>query len=95
VVRALDPTTGARVWEYYPPGQQSPDHSGLLATAGGVVFGQSGGALFALDAETGQELWRVALALGEFTMAAPISFTVKGRQVIAVLSGPALIVFGL
>ena len=40
--------------------QKNPDHSGLLATAGGLVFGASGGVLFALDAETGQE----ALACG-------------------------------
>ena len=43
--------------------------------------------------QRGQELWRVSL--GGNTLAAPISFTLDGRQVIAVLAGQALIVFGL
>ena len=59
LVRALDVATGARRWEYRAPHSELFDHSGLLATAGGVVFGLSGGVLFALDAATGQELWRV------------------------------------
>lgn len=91
-VRALDAATGRRKWEYL----SSPaalDHSGLLATAGGLVFGASAGFCFALDADTGRELWRVSL--GGQTMAAPISFSVDGRQVIAVAAGRALFVFGL
>jgi alcohol dehydrogenase (cytochrome c) len=91
-VRALDAATGRRKWEYL----SSPaalDHSGLLATAGGLVFGASAGFCFALDADTGRELWRVSL--GGKTMAAPISFSVDGRQVIAVAAGRALFVFGL
>jgi alcohol dehydrogenase (cytochrome c) len=91
-VRALDAATGRRKWEYL----SSPaalDYSGLLATAGGLVFGASAGFCFALDADTGREVWRVSL--GGKTMAAPISFTVDGRQVIAVAAGRALFVFGL
>ena len=61
----------------------------------GWSLASSGGALFALDADTGQELWRVALSLGEWTMAPPISFALDGRQEIAVLAGNSLIVFGL
>ena len=37
------------------------DIGGMLATAGGLVFGTSGGSLFALDAATGKELWYVGL----------------------------------
>jgi alcohol dehydrogenase (cytochrome c) len=94
-VRALDVATGARRWEYSSGHEKMPDHSGLLATAGGLVFGASEGAFFALDADTGQELWRVPLALGEFTEAPPISFALDGRQEIAILAGSALVVFGL
>src|SRR5262249_17575222 len=94
LVRAVDAATGAAKWEYLSP-QSSPrlDYSGLLVTAGGMVFGGSGGVLFALDAATGAELWRVFL--GEGTHAAPISFMLDGRQVIAVSAGRALYVFGL
>jgi alcohol dehydrogenase (cytochrome c) len=91
-VRALDAATGRRKWDYLSS-SAGFDSSGLLATAGGLVFGGSGGFCFALDADTGRELWRVPLGGG--TMAAPISFTVDGRQVIAVAAGRALFVFGL
>ena len=76
-----------------PTRSEFRNHSGLLATAGGLVFGASSGVLFALDAATGQELWR--LPVGGNTLAAPISFKLEGRQVIAVLAGQSLIVFGL
>jgi hypothetical protein len=46
-----------------------------------------------LDADTGREVWRISL--GGTTKAAPISFAVDGRQVIAVAAGRALFVFGL
>lgn len=92
LVRALDAATGAKRWEYHSP-HATPHWGGLLATAGGLVFGTSGGSLFALDAVTGKELWRVGL--GGDTWAPPISFTMEGRQVIAVLAGRAMFLFGL
>jgi alcohol dehydrogenase (cytochrome c) len=58
-----------------------------------LVFGASGGAFFALDADTGRELWRISL--GGITKSAPISFTVDGHQVIAVAAGRALFLFWL
>jgi alcohol dehydrogenase (cytochrome c) len=92
LVRALDAGTGQQKWEYNPstPGR---DFSGLLSTEGGLVFGASGGVFFAMDADTGREVWRASL--GGSTWSAPISFTVDGRQVIAVAAGRALFVFGL
>jgi alcohol dehydrogenase (cytochrome c) len=93
VVRALDVTTGARKWEYFSPQEPFPSDSGLLATGGGLVFGASGGYIFALDSATGRELWRVLL--GGVTSAPPISFTVDGHQVILVSAGHALFMFGL
>jgi alcohol dehydrogenase (cytochrome c) len=96
VVRALDVATGARKWEHFSPPLKVDlpySYSGLLATGGGLVFGASGGYAFALDSATGHEEWRVFL--GGDTRAAPISFTVGGRQVIALSAGRALFVFGL
>jgi alcohol dehydrogenase (cytochrome c) len=92
VVRALDAATGRRRWEYEPSVSRW-EFSGLLSTEGGLVFGASGGVLFALDADTGREVWR--LLLGGSTMSPPISFAIDGQQVIAVAAGRALFVFEL
>jgi alcohol dehydrogenase (cytochrome c) len=92
-VRAMDVATGARKWEYVAPHSEFHNHSGLLATAGGLIFGSASGVFFALDGATGHELWR--LPVGTNALAAPISFRLQGRQVIAVLAGQSLIVFGL
>jgi alcohol dehydrogenase (cytochrome c) len=94
VVRALDVATGARRWEQTPARKDPPiGYTGLLATGGGLVFGGAGGFAFALDSVTGRELWR--FSLGGKTVAPPISFTVDGRQVVALFAGRALFVFGL
>ncbi len=97
VVRALDAATGAKQWEYYSQPAKGFDIGGnvggMLATAGGLVFGATAGSLFALDAVTGKELWSVHL--GGRTIAPPISFTLEGKQVIAVYVGRAMFLFGL
>ncbi len=94
-VLALDAATGARKWEYRAPSGADSENgnSGLLSTEGGLVFGASGGVFFALDADTGREVWR--RSLGGKTKSAPISFTVDGRQVVVVAAGRALFEFGL
>ena len=90
-VLALDAATGRPKWNFTSP--SGIDYSGLLSMEGGLVFGASGGVCFAVDADTGREVWRVSL--GGYTRSAPISFMVDGRQVIAVAAGHALFVFGL
>ena len=90
-VRALKPTTGELVWEYRV---QPKSTSGLLSTAGNVVFGGTkAGNFFALDATTGKELWR--LDIGGWVHAAPITYTVEGEQRISIAAGSALFTFGL
>ncbi len=58
-VRALDGTTGALRWEHEV---KAVTIAGVLSTAGDLVFsGASDGFFFALDAETGEVLWRINL----------------------------------
>ena len=94
-VKALDAATGRQKWQYHAPDESaaSMGQSGLLSTEGGLVFGASGGILFALDADSGHEVW--SRSLGGNTKAPPISFAVDGRQVVLVAAGRALFAFGM
>jgi alcohol dehydrogenase (cytochrome c) len=90
-VRALDALTGNIKWEFK---LQSPPWSGLLSTAGGLVFGGSmEGNFYALDAVTGKPLWDYQTGAEMYSNV--MSFAVDGQQRIAVTSGHALFVFGL
>ena len=69
-------------------------NDGVMATAGGVLFGSSReGNLIALDAKTGKPLWRYQTG-GSMT-ASPMSFAVDGRQYVAVASGDSIYCFAL
>lgn len=86
-IRALNPQTGERVWEYK---LHTKPWAGLLSTAGQLVFGGSDeGHIFALDAETGKERFR--LNLGGIIRANPITFLSKGKQVVAIAAGSAIV----
>ena len=90
-VRALDPVTGEQVWEYR---MQPRSKSGLLSTAGNLLFGGTvRGSFFALNAKTGHELWR--LDLGDRVYAAPVTYLVDGKQHVTIAAGNALFTFGL
>ncbi len=90
-VRALEPTTGKLVWEYRV---QPKSTSGILSTAGNIVFGGTRrGNFFALDATNGNELWR--LDLGGWVHAAPVTYQVAGQQYVTIAAGSALFTFGL
>lgn len=89
-VRALDAVTGAQKWQYRNPAFII---GGLLSTAGGVVFGGQEENFFALDANTGHELWRVGA--GGPVKAAPVTFLCEGKQLVTVAAGHDLLTFGL
>ena len=90
-VRALDVRTGELRWKFP---LLSPPWAGVMATAGGLVFGGSNeGNFYALDAETGKSLWD--FTAGAAARSNPISFQVDGRQMVAMAAGGALFVFGL
>ncbi|MBV9743624.1 MAG: PQQ-dependent dehydrogenase, methanol/ethanol family [Acidobacteriia bacterium] len=84
-VQAWNVDTGERVWthEY----AKSPNWGAMLATAGGLVFsgGTSDRMFHAFDAATGELLWQFPTNSG--ILAPPSSFSVDGKQYIAVLSG--------
>lgn len=90
-VRALDPKTGERTWEFK---LHSTPQAGILSTAGGVVLGGNDeGHFFALDDHTGKELWRANT--GGVIVAAPITYLSNGKQYFTVASGSAIFTFGL
>ena len=90
-VRALDAVTGKRIWEYRV---QAKSMSGLLSTAGNLVFGGAPhGSFFALDATTGKKVWN--LDLGGRVHAAPITYMVDGQQFVTIAAGTVLFTFGL
>ena len=90
-VKALDVLTGELKWEFP---LQSPPWSGVMATAGNLVFGGSNeGNIFALDAETGEPLWD--FQAGGAVRTGPISYEIDGEQRIASSAGGTLFVFGL
>jgi alcohol dehydrogenase (cytochrome c) len=90
-VVALDAATGVTKWSFP---LQSPPWSGVLATAGGVVFGTSNeGNFFALNDATGKPLWD--FQTGGPIRSNPISFLADGKQYVAIAAGRAMFVFGL
>ena len=82
-VAAVDIRTGRRTWTNK---YRAEPLNALLATAGGLVFAGTRDRWFrALDAASGEELWRARL--DNVPNSFPISYMVKGRQYLAVASG--------
>ncbi len=88
-VKALDALTGKQRWEFR---LFAPAMTGLMATAGGLVFGGSSeGYFYALDARTGKVLWK--FMAGYQIVNNPISFAIRGKQYVATIAGQGLFVF--
>jgi len=86
-IKAIDTKTGDVMWDYRI--SQGSLAAGVLATSTGVLFSAtSEGNLIALDSKTGTPLWR--MQTGSSTAASPISYSVNGKQYIAVASGMVL-----
>jgi alcohol dehydrogenase (cytochrome c) len=82
-LKALDPATGELKATLQLP---YPNYSGALATAGNLVFiGHYDGTFSAHDAKTMQEVWSVNIGTG--INAPPITYSVNGKQYVAVLAG--------
>lgn len=102
VLSALDlKNKGKILWQ-----QKTPDIliGGVLATKGGLLFmGEGNGDFSAFDAASGKKVWTFNCGAG--VNAPPISYTVNGKQYVAVAAGgssiwgfktgDAVVVFGL
>ena len=66
----------------------------MLATAGGLIFyGQPNGGFAAVDQRDGKTLWQFPTNVR--MKASPITFTVGGKQYVAIAAGPNILSFGL
>ena len=93
-LRAIEVDTGKIAWEVPLIGPVETNYSGVLATAGGVVFfGETSGGFAALDAQTGKSLWH--FEANQPWKASPMTYMVDGRQYVAVASGANILSFAL
>lgn len=80
---AVNIDSGKVAWDYKT---ERPLIGGVLATAGGLVFTGEGNGLFkAFDAANGKMLWQFQCGAG--VNSPPVSYTVNGKQYIAVAAG--------
>jgi alcohol dehydrogenase (cytochrome c) len=91
VLRAIDMLTGSIAWEV-PQTGPADSWGGTLSTAGGLVFyGDDSGAFAAVDAKTGERLWRFPANV--LWKASPMTYSFDGRQFVAIAAGSTIIAF--
>jgi alcohol dehydrogenase (cytochrome c) len=90
-IRAIDPLTGERKWEYK---MVDFTDAGVLTTASDLLFsGGREGFFYALDARTGTQLWK--FTVGGQVQSGPMTYSVGGRQYVAVAAGNSIFAFAL
>jgi alcohol dehydrogenase (cytochrome c) len=90
-VRAFDPRTLDQKWEFK---MNDITWAGVLTTASDLLFsGGKEGYFLALDARTGNLLWKAAL--GGQINSGPMSYATNGRQYITIAAGNSLFAFAL
>ena len=94
-MRAINIDTGNVAWEIPQTGPVIlKTWSGVLATAGGLVFyGDPNGAFVAVDEREGKTLWHFDTNVG--MKASPMTYLVDGKQFVAVAAGSAFLSFAL
>jgi alcohol dehydrogenase (cytochrome c) len=89
-VQAINVETGKITWKH----EQRAGMMSLVATGGGLIFGgDAAGHFMALDQENGKVLWQVNL--GSPVTGYPITYSVNGKQYVAVSTGNSLVSSGL
>jgi outer membrane protein assembly factor BamB len=91
-VRAIDPKTGNKAWDFR---LAAPSTEGrVLTTASDVVFaGGRDGQFVALDARNGKLLWQTML--GRSVAAGPMTYTVNGKQYVSITATSTVFTFAL
>lgn len=94
-LRALDIETGKIVWESPQIGTAEGKRlAGVLLTAGGIlVYGDPSGDIVAVDERDGKTLWN--FSTGGIHKTSPMTYTVDGKQYIALAVGADILCFGL
>ena len=91
-IKAIDTKTGEAKWDYKL--SQGSLGAGILATSTGLLFsGTAEGNLIALESKTGKFLWRTQA--GAAILSSPISYSVDGKQFIAISAGQVLYSYAL
>ena len=92
-LKAIDIQTGKTQWEIADIGGGILE-SGLMATAGGLIFyGDGNGAFVAADAGNGKLLWH--FNAGQSWKAGPMTYAIDGVQYIGVTAGSTIMAFAL
>lgn len=90
---AIDYKTGKVAWRHRFPGNPNGGSSGLLTTAGHLLFGgDAGGNIVAYDPANGKPLWHSHLGL---VSAAPETYMLDGHQYLLIASGDSFFAFTL
>jgi alcohol dehydrogenase (cytochrome c) len=90
-IQAVDPHTGEVTWRFK---MTDVTDSGILTTASDLLFaGGREGFFYALDARTGNELWRAMV--GGQVSAGPVTYVARGKQYVSVPAGNVVLTYGL
>ena len=91
-ILAIDTTSGEVKWKF--PIVRGSFGAGVLSTGGGIVFaGTADGDLIALDSKSGKPLWY--FQTGGDVNSSPMSYSVGGKQFVAISAGNVLYSFAL
>lgn len=96
ILRALDIRSGEIRWEIplVGSGTASGAMPGTLSTAGGLVFfADDAGYLAVADGRSGKTLW--SFYTGQMISASPMSYSVGGKQYVAIATATDVIAFGV
>ena len=93
-VSAYDPVSGEQAWQAVLPAQSSIGASGNMVTAGNLVFqGVEDGGFYALDAETGAELYRFDAPRP--IRASPMTYQIDGKQYVTFVATNTVVTLAL